>query len=163
MLSFTFQVPDIPAFPESPEKLLIGKWVETEAWQKIVEMFFSKTASDVVELVELTEHLVEEVERVAESGCLKIGLPNLLHFFVAQGQGRASHIHWLLLGQLGLAFMVLLVRGNFWEEANHVLAQLSGPLAIDFTSIKLPAIGIFLDLSQVSGIHLCFSAVYVFN
>ena len=58
-------MPDIPPFPESPEKLLIGKWVETEAWQKIVEMFFSKTACDVVELVELIEHLVEEVE----SGC----------------------------------------------------------------------------------------------
>ena len=26
-----------------------------------------------------------------------------------------------LLGQLGLAFMVLLVRGNFWEEAGTAL------------------------------------------
>ena len=51
----------------------------------------------------------------------------------------------LLLGQLGLAFMVLLVRGNFWEEAGHVLAQLSHSL-----QVKLPAIGIFLDLNQVN-------------
>ena len=56
----------------------------------------------------------------------------------------------LLLGQLGLAFMVLLVRGNFWEEAGHVLAQLSHSLQVDFTSVKLPAIGIFLDLNQVN-------------
>ena len=56
----------------------------------------------------------------------------------------------LLLGQLGLAFMVLLVRGNFWEEAGHVLAQLSRSLQVDFTSVKLPAIGIFLDLNQVN-------------
>ena len=96
------------------------------------------------------EHLVEEVERVAESGNLKVGLINLLQLFLVQGHGRTTHLHWLLLGQLGLAFMVLLVRGNFWEEAGHVLAQLLGSLQVDFTSVKLPAIGIFLDLNQVN-------------
>ena len=49
-----------------------------------------------------------------------------------------------------LVNLVLLVRGNFWEEAGHVLAQLSSSLKVDFTSVKLPAIGIFLDLNQVN-------------
>ena len=49
-----------------------------------------------------------------------------------------------------LVNLVLLVRGNFWEEAGHVLAQLSRSLQVDFTSVKLPAIGIFLDLNQVN-------------
>ena len=79
-----------------------------------------------------------------------MGLINLLQLFLLQGHGRTTHLHWLLLGQLGLAFMVLLVRGNFWEEAGHVLAQLSSSLKLDFTSVKLPAIGIFLYLNQVN-------------
>ena len=49
-----------------------------------------------------------------------------------------------------LVNLVLLVRGNFWEEAGHVLAQLSSSLKVDFTSVKLPAIGIFLDVNQVN-------------
>ena len=96
------------------------------------------------------EHLVEEVERVAESGNLKVGLINLLQLFLVQGHRRTTHLYWLLLCQLGLAFMVLLVRGNFWEQAGHVLAQPLGSLQVDFTSVKLPAIGIFLDLNQVN-------------
>ena len=36
------------------------------------------------------EHLVEEVERVAESGRLKIGLTNLLQLFLVQGHGRTQ-------------------------------------------------------------------------
>ena len=49
------------------------------------------------------------VERVAESGNLKVGLINLLQLFLVQGHGRTTH---------------LLVRGNSWEEAAHVLGQL---------------------------------------
>ena len=49
-----------------------------------------------------------------------------------------------------LVNLVLLVRGNFWEEAGHVLAQLSSSLKVDFTSVKFPAIGIFLYLNQVN-------------
>ena len=55
-----------------------------------------------------------------------------------------------------LVNLVLLVRGNFWEEAGHVLAQLSRSrsLQVDFTSVKLPAIGIFLDLKQVNDTYV---------
>ena len=49
-----------------------------------------------------------------------------------------------------LVNLVLLVRGNFWEEAGHVLAQLSSSLKVDFTTVKLPAIRIFLYLNQVN-------------
>ena len=143
-------MPFLPPFPPSPEKLWIGKCVEAEKWQELSHKFFSTAPSEVEELAEFMEHLVEEVERVAESGNLKVGLINLLQLFLVQGHGRTTHLHWLLLGQLGLAFMVLLVRGNFWEEAGHVLAQLLGSLQVDFTSVKLPAIGIFLDLNQVN-------------
>ena len=143
-------MPVLPPFPPSPEKLWIGKCVEAEKWQELTHKFFSTAPSEVEELAEFMEHLVEEVERVAESGNLKVGLINLLQLFLVQGHGRITHLHWLLLGQLGLAFMVLLVRGNFWEEAGHVLAQLLGSLQVDFTSVKLPAIGIFLDLNQVN-------------
>ena len=145
-------MPELSPFPPSPEKLWVGKCVESEKWQELVHKFFKTEPREVEELAEFMEHLVEEVERVAESGRLKIGLTNLLQLFLVQGHGRTTHLHWLLLGQLGLAFMVLLVRGNFWEEASHALAQLSSPLAVDFTSIKLPAIGIFLDLNQVNAI-----------
>ena len=143
-------MPVLPPFPPSPEKLWIGKCVEAEKWQELSHKFFSTAPSEAEELAEFMEHLVEEVERVAESGNLKVGLINLLQLFLVQGHGRITHLHWLLLGQLGLAFMVLLVRGNFWEEAGHVLAQLLGSLQVDFTSVKLPAIGIFLDLNQVN-------------
>ena len=143
-------MPDFPPFPPSPEKQWIGKCVEAEKWQELIQKFFTTAPSEVEELAEFMEHLVEEVERVAETGCLKMGLTNLLQLFLVQGHGRTTHLHWLLLGQLGLAFMILLVRGNFWEEAGQVLVQLLGPLQVDFTSIKLPAIGIFLDLNQVN-------------
>ena len=150
-------MPDLPPFPPLPEKLWVGKCVEAEKWQELIHKFFSTAAREVEELTEFMEHLVEEVERVAESGNLKMGLASLLQQFLVQGHGKTTHLHWLLLGQLGLAFMVLLVRGNFWEEASHVLAQLSGPLQLDFTSVKLPAIGIFLDLNQVNATVKVFS------
>ena len=53
-----------------------------------------------------------------------------------------------------LVNLVLLVRGNFWEEAGHVLTQLSSSLQVDLTSVKLPAIGIFLDLKQVNDTYV---------
>ena len=34
------------------------------------------------------------------------------------------------------------------------LAQLSSSLQVDFTSVKLPAIGIFLDLKQVNDTYV---------
>ena len=37
-----------------------------------------------------------------------------------------------------------------WEQTGHVLAQLLSSLQVDFTSAKLSAKGIFLDLNQVN-------------
>ena len=110
----------------------------------------------ISELVEFSSELFS-----AQDQCMEVMVPLLQRgsSLLTAEEDKVVVVRWawasvyqpnLLLGQLGLAFMVLLVRGNFWEEAGHVLAQLLGSLQVDFTSVKLPAIGIFLDLNQVN-------------
>ena len=112
------------------------------------ESFLEIRPDEVEELGAFVEHLVEEVEQLAETGHLSISLPDLLQLLLSAAEGRASQIHWLLLQQLGLGFLVLLCRAMAWHEASLVLALLT-ERGTNFRIIQLPAIGIFLDLNQV--------------
>ena len=74
-------------------------------------------------------------------GWQRVGLINLLQLFLLQGHGRTTHLHWLLLGQLGLPFIVLLVRGNFWPCAGAALGLSSGGLHFGQTSCHRNLLG----------------------
>ena len=68
------------------------------------------------------ENLVEEVERVAESGNLKVGLTKAVSG-AWPWQDHSHHIHWLLLGQLGPACAGKLLGGG-WPCAGTLEIQL---------------------------------------
>ena len=144
------EVPSVPAY-SSPRGLWIQRCLESRSWAALPQHLLTIPHSDLEELADFMENLVEEVERAAESGRLSISLPALLQVFLACGEKRGvpcSTLHQLLLRQIGLAFLVLLCRAMAWQEAATVVTLLAAANT-NFTSTKLPAIGIFLDLNQV--------------
>ena len=144
---------DIPSLHTSLQQKENEVWIASKlsegSWAEISGKFAQITRSEVEEMAEFIEYMVEEVERLGETGRLRYPLVDLFQLFVSSVETASSQVLKLFVSQLGLSLMVLLCRAQAWMEAGNLLRNQFMMQATDFTTIKLPAVGIFLDLNKV--------------